>query len=53
MWCQPRGTMHHVNSEEVNDMWQFEQQRALKSRVNRTFYRMIVSERLELIFSLR
>ena len=26
-WCQPLITLHHVSPEEINDMWQFEQQR--------------------------
>ncbi|KAH8817410.1 hypothetical protein F5884DRAFT_874438 [Xylogone sp. PMI_703] len=27
-WCQPIVTMHHMNIEEMNDMWQMEQRRA-------------------------
>ena len=27
LWCTPVATMHHVGSEEVQDMWDFENQR--------------------------
>jgi hypothetical protein len=27
-WCQPLVTMHHMEGEELNDMWQFELKRA-------------------------
>lgn len=32
-WCEPLFTMHHMNSEEVSSVWQYEQTRTKKVRL--------------------
>ncbi|KAI9804322.1 MAG: hypothetical protein M1833_007129 [Piccolia ochrophora] len=32
-WCQPLMTMHHMKSQEISDMWQYEQERADPSKL--------------------
>ena len=40
-WCQPLITMHHMSPEEINDMWQFEQQRTLPLVSRAVFIRIL------------
>ncbi|OBT96910.1 hypothetical protein VE01_05505 [Pseudogymnoascus verrucosus] len=46
LWCTPVATMHHVGSEEVQDMWDFENQRNSTKEpllMEELYYTMIAS----------
>ncbi|PFH55125.1 hypothetical protein XA68_10650 [Ophiocordyceps unilateralis] len=46
-WCQPIVTMHHMDPEEVSNMWAFEQERAFSHPMRiRDLYHRFVQDKL-------